>query len=327
MKKAVCLLLALCMVFALGACGHEHSWVNATCTLPKTCSECGETEGEPLGHEWIPATCTQPKTCPRCGETEGEPLGHSVTEADYWNGSVCTVCGEVFSEPLEPDFVKYGLDAYVHDVGTGEEFTYVTCGWSDGQRQPDYDAVASVRVYAAKLVDENENAAGDNWVYLGNHMYLNELDETILGVIRRVEAMEDDSYEWVGLYADIQFTDWPHGCSMAICQEDYYDIVGHDEKSEVIEEPEDGNYTLEKYPVNYMGKEQNVYRLVRYKDYVRGSGHFCYEYYFYVPKGYDGCVFGLFDGALAPDGWAEGTYVFDYINENMLLFRLKAGSN
>ena len=27
-------------------------------------------------HEWEDATCTQAKTCTLCGETEGEPLGH-----------------------------------------------------------------------------------------------------------------------------------------------------------------------------------------------------------------------------------------------------------
>ena len=41
----------------------EHTWGEATCTAPKTCSLCGETEGEALGHtEEIvagkEATCT-----------------------------------------------------------------------------------------------------------------------------------------------------------------------------------------------------------------------------------------------------------------------------
>lgn len=34
---------------------HEHDWVAATCTEPKTCADCGETEGDALGHtpdEW-----------------------------------------------------------------------------------------------------------------------------------------------------------------------------------------------------------------------------------------------------------------------------------
>jgi hypothetical protein len=31
---------------------HEHSWVDADCTTPKTCSICGKTEGEALGHDY-----------------------------------------------------------------------------------------------------------------------------------------------------------------------------------------------------------------------------------------------------------------------------------
>lgn len=31
-------------------------------------------------HEWTDATCTTPKTCSKCGETEGQALGHNYTE-------------------------------------------------------------------------------------------------------------------------------------------------------------------------------------------------------------------------------------------------------
>lgn len=51
-----------------------HSWLDATCTNPRTCEICGETEGESLGHVWIDATYTAPSTCEICGETEGEKL-------------------------------------------------------------------------------------------------------------------------------------------------------------------------------------------------------------------------------------------------------------
>ena len=54
--------------------GHTHSWVSATCTEPKTCSSCGETEGSALGHRWVDADYRQPKTCSVCGVTEGKPL-------------------------------------------------------------------------------------------------------------------------------------------------------------------------------------------------------------------------------------------------------------
>ncbi len=76
MKRIVSLLLLLSFCLALSACGtsHTHTWTEASCTAPKHCEECGETEGEPLGHAWIEATYTAPKTCSRCGLTEGAPL-------------------------------------------------------------------------------------------------------------------------------------------------------------------------------------------------------------------------------------------------------------
>ena len=51
---------------------HSHSWVDATCTTPKTCYTCGEVSGFALGHQWVDATYDAPKTCSVCGLTEGE---------------------------------------------------------------------------------------------------------------------------------------------------------------------------------------------------------------------------------------------------------------
>ena len=66
MKKSVFTLLltsafAAVLALSLAGCGHQHSWEDATCDTPKTCSECGETEGEALGHEVSIGKCS------RCG--------------------------------------------------------------------------------------------------------------------------------------------------------------------------------------------------------------------------------------------------------------------
>lgn len=107
----------------------EHTWVDATCTAPKTCEECGEKEGAAVAHtesnfiidtvatctsggkqhiectichevlkeetipqkdhSWVDATCTEPKTCSICGKNEGTPMNHDlsnwvvVTEPTY----------------------------------------------------------------------------------------------------------------------------------------------------------------------------------------------------------------------------------------------------
>lgn len=101
-----------------------HSWKEADCLYPKTCTRCGITEGNPRhsynqtdsadatctadgfvkfkcsvcgdeyietvtakGHTWRDATCTQPKSCTVCGATEGSALGHT-------DGEICSRCGQ-----------------------------------------------------------------------------------------------------------------------------------------------------------------------------------------------------------------------------------------
>lgn len=127
MKKMLALLLALTLCLTLWACGAPqednntqdnaalntdngemnfsennsadeeekadaveptHSWKDADCSNPKTCANCGKTEGEALGHSWSDATCAAPKTCSVCGATEGEKAAHT-----YTNG-VCSACND-----------------------------------------------------------------------------------------------------------------------------------------------------------------------------------------------------------------------------------------
>lgn len=58
----------------------DHSFISATCTAPKTCKICGETEGTTLSHKWNAATCTKPKTCKTCGKTSGKAFSHDLGE-------------------------------------------------------------------------------------------------------------------------------------------------------------------------------------------------------------------------------------------------------
>lgn len=92
---AVQLLLAVAL---LSGCGCSHEWTEADCVTPKTCTLCGETEGEALGHSWQGATCEAPKTCASCGMTEGEPLGHNWQDATCEVPKTCTACGETEGE-------------------------------------------------------------------------------------------------------------------------------------------------------------------------------------------------------------------------------------
>ena len=67
----------------------DHSWVDASCKAPKTCSVCEETVGEAIDHSYTEATCLVPSTCKHCGDIVGTTLPHN-----YGFDAICTVGGE-----------------------------------------------------------------------------------------------------------------------------------------------------------------------------------------------------------------------------------------
>lgn len=74
-KKLLVLGIVMVSVFGLTACGHKHTFAEATCTTPKTCTECGETEGELGEHSWVNATDYTPIFCSNCNK---------IMTADEW---------------------------------------------------------------------------------------------------------------------------------------------------------------------------------------------------------------------------------------------------
>ena len=78
-----------------GARRHVHTWREATCTEPKTCTVCGETEGEALGHQWDDGRVIKTATCQETGE----------------RFRTCRVCGFIADE-------KIPKDPYNHVGGT-----------------------------------------------------------------------------------------------------------------------------------------------------------------------------------------------------------------
>ena len=111
-KKNSAILLLISSICMLSGCAssHQHTFSDATCTTPKTCLECGETEGTVANHIWIDATCTKPKTCLSCGLTSGGVLSHT-----YSNG-YCSKC--YTKEPIP----KINLDDVL--PGTPETLTF-----------------------------------------------------------------------------------------------------------------------------------------------------------------------------------------------------------
>ena len=80
---------------------HEHTFKEATCLEPKTCTECGYTEGEALGHDFLEATCEVLSTCSRCGCTQGEYAEHDFAPANLEVAKTCKVCGQTEGEPVK----------------------------------------------------------------------------------------------------------------------------------------------------------------------------------------------------------------------------------
>ncbi len=105
---------------------HVHTWKAATCTTPKTCIECGATEGT-VAHQWIEATQTAPKTCAICGLTSGEKLKPSsvyINELPVYAkyGKVWTMSNKKPSNYVHTDVTSDAaykdLDTPGHTTGT-----------------------------------------------------------------------------------------------------------------------------------------------------------------------------------------------------------------
>ena len=82
MKKGWIAFLLIAMLLCLCACdGNDvHNTNPPTGAAPTACS-----------HSFAEATCTAPKTCTKCGATEGDPAGHTLT-------AVCAACGRTNAE-------------------------------------------------------------------------------------------------------------------------------------------------------------------------------------------------------------------------------------
>ena len=85
---------------------HTHSWIEATCTTPKTCSTCSAIEGDALGHIWKDAICAAPKTCSTCSATEGEALTHTFQDATCTKPKTCSVCGKAEGTAIGHNWVE-----------------------------------------------------------------------------------------------------------------------------------------------------------------------------------------------------------------------------
>lgn len=111
--------------------GHDYvceTIVEETCTTDGTaeftCSRCTDSYTDAIpatGHVWADATCTVPETCSSCGETSGEALGHSYGSEITLEAS-CTTAG---TETFECSGCH---DSYTETIpATGHNWLSATC--------------------------------------------------------------------------------------------------------------------------------------------------------------------------------------------------------
>lgn len=226
-----------------------------------------------------------------------------------------------FAEEI-PAFTEHDLDKYLREISSGETFEYRTSGWAGGKRDVDHKAKAGVTarwaVFYAKDTDKSERDLMDVYAPEGVKLRYVSFNKTEMKATRKIEKLAGEGYEWRGIEVKVKYTSHPYGYSTVPCFEDYYDIIGHDETREILDEVDKDKYYLS---VSQYGDENEpIYELYRSKG--DGKGSVRYDVFWYVPKGYDGCVFGLLDGRKCPE-WKDGTYVFDYVSKYCLLFRLQ----
>ena len=300
MKKNITIIIFLLLIVgALSGCGHEHTWIEATCTKPKTCTECGETEGDALEHVWIEATCTDPKTCSVCGETEGNALGHVWTEATCTDPKTCSVCGETEGNALGHTWIAANYQV---------PETCAVCGETNGSPLTadleTYNAVAytagdgTYDFITSSSVDTSAKVTGT--LYISGYQVF-EGDATY-------EAKA--GYEWRTVHITVALTS---DAKIGACVSDYYvsgRIDGHGKW--------DSTHGWTTYFVDYYGVKYDECAVITNAIWEPWFNEYEIDVYFRVPIGYDGALVSIYDSALA------GSPLFQVLSdENTVNIRLK----
>ena len=190
-----------------------HLKTPATCTSPavyyKSCT-CGENGTETFeygglgAHNWTPATCTVPKTCSVCQATEGDPLGH--TEGNEWkydsdnHWHTCTVegCGVVIESSKEahtPD----RAEATVNDP-----IKCSVCGYEiEAQLVPSTPVTNIAATVTAPALGQKPDYAP---VIVANPADSVDLEEVYWYKIAAADFTGTDEDDWVEMASDETFT-------------------------------------------------------------------------------------------------------------------------
>lgn len=133
-SKIVASGIAVMLLIGLTGCAHQHEFSSATCTEPKTCVSCGETEGTPLGHT------VEIGTCERCGEQQNYDLVAEI-DSDIKSAENSTnIALYMITSGTDASTIYYLIQEgfqYYQEAGKLYEEAYNLCG--------DYDALSTVK--------------------------------------------------------------------------------------------------------------------------------------------------------------------------------------
>ena len=266
---------------------------------PRTCSECGETEGEALGHSWAEVTCAAPKTCKNCGLTEGEALEHTWTEANFQSAKTCTVCAAAEGEPLPADFETLGL-------AIDAEGTSVPCTLTVGTQEFTVQIASWETVTAAEVADALRN-------------YYNANDPGLEEYLSSIQEM--DGYEWKAAHVLIDGTGIAslNDLRLFVDYGDYYDLDG------LVDSLEEGVGEITRFAVNFNGEDytqcrfQNLYTMEHSDSAL--SLKIDQTMFFRLPVDYDGMVLSFGDVNIIGSDYVAN-YMDYYLSENLVSIRM-----
>ena len=264
-------------------------------------------------HTWVEATCTEPRTCAECGATEGEPLGHDLKEADYWSPGVCLRCGAELSPMLTPEFELRGLAI---NMRLGEAVDYVTVCGPDAPDDPTVGRATITRYEILPSGENVESIPGKTW-------NLPEKEGYEWRLIALEIVFSDANAQAYGMNIKNVYTDY---YSIPLWSDESRDEVDHNGathilSSDVVWSEEDGWYE-DAFEITYKGEQYACRRVYdgAFQDWNAGSRTFNLTEAVQVPAGYDGYVFVLYNAAKG-DAGTDWTYVYDMADENTLFFR------
>ena len=136
MKRIICLFLCICSILLANtliftSCNSKNATPNDTNTenTPTESTTPENTTPAECVHEWIDATCAAPKTCSKCGETEGDVSTEHTFEKEY----ECAVCKMSLITPVE-EAIEIGTS---YEKGSYSEEYYFVKLTLDHQVNPD----------------------------------------------------------------------------------------------------------------------------------------------------------------------------------------------